>query len=424
MKIREVCKYPYNVRLEDEIKIFLSDTICEEIVKIHLKNGQLFFTIKGQVTSKNKEILLTSAIILAILFGKPSESKAIGIPLRVSSVPEINRPVTQHSYQYAPTVIPKLDKVTFSNYTQLPTFLYLIDDKFIKTPQIHKLITKLRGGSSLELATALIIIIVIWQIAGVGFGGAFQLPIVHPNGGIHRPPNGGVQQQINHPKHGGKIRVWMSQSGQCRADQMQISSFVKNGKVDLQQCYDEAVRRARSMDCSNWNCDFKRFQSLATENGQVTETSAREAITVLNGEMLGFYENAERVFYGKGVTGPDFKVTGKGVYSHVTHVEIKNPVGSIIEKASCNGYSDLVKQGNKIGDKLSKQQIKWSNENFRKSLSNIDLNAPFPQDPANVLGLVDEFDVPISEKSIVQNAIQTNCVNASSVIFINNQTNI
>ena len=109
--------------------------------------------------------------------------------------------------------------------------------------------------------------------------------------------------------------------------------------------------------------------------------------------------------------------------SHVTHVEVKNPVGSDIEKAYRNGYSDIVKQGNKIGDKLSKQQSKWSNATFKASLSNLDPNAVFPQNPANTLGLVDEFDVPISEKMIMQNAIENNCTNTSSVIFINNETN-
>jgi hypothetical protein len=35
----------------------------------------------------------------------------------------------------------------------------------------------------------------------------------------------------------------------------------------------------------------------------------------LYGEMLGFYRNAEREYYGKGVYGPDFKVIGQGEYS-------------------------------------------------------------------------------------------------------------
>ena len=160
------------------------------------------------------------------------------------------------------------------------------------------------------------------------------------------------------------------------------------------------------------------------ENGDVTSTTAREAITILQGEMNGYYSNAVREDYGNGIYGPDFKVIGQGEYSHVTHVEVKNPVGSDIEKASRNGYSDIVKQGNKIGNKLSKQQAKWSNATFRASLSNLNPNAVFPESPANTLGLVDGFDVPISEKMIVQNAVENNCTNTSSVIFINNETNI
>lgn len=46
------------------------------------------------------------------------------------------------------------------------------------------------------------------------------------------------------------------------------------------------------------------------------------------------------------------------------------------------------------------------------------------QNVANILGLVDQFDVPISEKMIVQNIVENNCTNSSNVIFINKKTNI
>ena len=51
--------------------------------------------------------------------------------------------------------------------------------------------------------------------------------------------------------------------------------------------------------------------------GKIYENSARKAITVLNGEMLGLYRNAERVEYGKEVYGPDFKVIGQGEHSPI-----------------------------------------------------------------------------------------------------------
>lgn len=45
--------------------------------------------------------------------------------------------------------------------------------------------------------------------------------------------------------------------------------------------------------------------------------SARKAIIVLYG---GFYKKSERVYYGEGVYGPNFKVIGQGASIHVTHV--------------------------------------------------------------------------------------------------------
>jgi hypothetical protein len=53
---KEIYKYPYNAITEDEIKIFLSDQIWEQVVKITYRNGQIFCTIKDRVSSKNKEI--------------------------------------------------------------------------------------------------------------------------------------------------------------------------------------------------------------------------------------------------------------------------------------------------------------------------------------------------------------------------------
>ena len=40
---KEIYKYPYNGKTEDEIKVFLSDKVCEQII---YKNGQFFCTIK------------------------------------------------------------------------------------------------------------------------------------------------------------------------------------------------------------------------------------------------------------------------------------------------------------------------------------------------------------------------------------------
>jgi hypothetical protein len=81
-----------------------------------------------------------------------------------------------------------------------------MDKKFLNTPEVSKLINKLRGGSLTDATVVLVMIVVMLQISGAGIEG-FQIPIIHPNGGVHRhrhrPANGGIQQQINYPKHEG-----------------------------------------------------------------------------------------------------------------------------------------------------------------------------------------------------------------------------
>ena len=90
---------------------------------------------------------------------------------------------------------------------------------------------------------------------GVGIDG-FQIPVVYPNGEVHRPANGGIQQQINHPKHGVRTIVRMSKSNECPAYQTQMSGFVKNGKVDLNQAFNEVNRIASAMGCETFDCSF------------------------------------------------------------------------------------------------------------------------------------------------------------------------
>ena len=340
--------------------------------------------------------------------------------------------VDKPSYDYgskikvAPAVSRKLDKITFIKSRELPLCIYAMEKDFIVRPEISKIIRELRAGdfSSALLGNAILLLVLygIWTLVSGADG--FPIPVVHPrNGAVIAPANGSVQGRLNHPKPGGRFRLQMSQLNQCPANSMQASSFVKNGKISLRKAFDEVNRRASEIGCSNFNCPFERFRALAVEGKTPTETSVREAISALQGEMLGYYKNTSRGNYGKGIAGPDFLVEGIGEYSHVTHLEVKNPVGSSIEKAS-TGSSDIVKQGERIGLKISKQQVKWSNPNFVRNIPHVNQSEAFPQSPANMLGLVDTFDVPVSEKSIVENSVLNNSTNSSSVLFLNNEKNI
>ena len=63
---KEIIKYPYNSRIGDETKIFLSDEICESFVNITYR-----------ITDKKKEIVISAAFIFGGLFGMPQEARAI-----------------------------------------------------------------------------------------------------------------------------------------------------------------------------------------------------------------------------------------------------------------------------------------------------------------------------------------------------------
>ena len=63
--------------------------------------------------------------------------------------------------------------------------MYLYDGRYIFKDVVgHKLINKIRGGGLIEAAAALAVIVVMWQILGVGIEG-FVPP--NPSRGVDRP---------------------------------------------------------------------------------------------------------------------------------------------------------------------------------------------------------------------------------------------
>lgn len=191
---KEIHKYPYNSRIGDETKIFLSDQICEQVVRITYRNGKIFCTIKNRITHKKKEIAVSAVFIFGALFGMPEEARPIGVTPRVLSAPEIHRPAPQHFHQHAPTINPRLDKIRFVKPSELPLWVYMMDEQFIRTPEVSKLIKELRGGS---LTTTLIgnaiflaVLYGIWILSSVTQG--FVTPPQNPGwglpGGLYDPP--------------------------------------------------------------------------------------------------------------------------------------------------------------------------------------------------------------------------------------------
>jgi hypothetical protein len=168
---KEIHKYPYNATTEDEIKIFLSDQICEEVVRITYINGRILCTIKDRITSNKKEVTLSAAIIFGPLFGMPTEAESIGVPPRLSSAPEINRQAPQHFYQHAPTVNPRVDKIIMITNNKMIPLIYINGHYSYINEQLLK---KLRAGnlaSNITLVVISVVVYVMFQLIGVD---AFQ----------------------------------------------------------------------------------------------------------------------------------------------------------------------------------------------------------------------------------------------------------
>lgn len=117
------------MRPEDDLKVFLSDIICEQVVKVNYKNGQIFIIIKDRINFKKKKIILSAAIIFGGLFLIPEDAKSIGVPARLFSTPEINRPAREHFYPYTRTVVERVDKVKFILPREKVALLMFLDPK-------------------------------------------------------------------------------------------------------------------------------------------------------------------------------------------------------------------------------------------------------------------------------------------------------
>ena len=104
-------------------------------------------------------------------------------------------------------------------------------------------------------------------------------------------------------------------------------------------------------------------------------------------------------------------------------MEQKPPVGSAIKKNN-NQSPSISKQGKKIGVKLLYQKNFWSDKTKTSQLENLNSNAPLPQSADNIFGLVDNFDLPVVEKLLMEKSISHTSKNDTNLIFINNNTNI
>ena len=96
----------------------------------------------------------------------------------------------------------------------------------------------------------------------------------------------------------------------------------------------------------------------------------------------------------------------------VHHLEIKNPVGSEIRKAN-----SVTKQGKKLGFKIRNQLNYW----FNPETDTTQITKSESRD--KIVVAVDCFDVPVTEKPVMEAAVEFGLKNEHTPIFINNIQN-
>ena len=120
--------------------------------------------------------------------------------MKFNQVIEISRPVENYVYQYAPTVKPKVDKVTFIKYKPLPLCIYLIDNRFLNSFDTRHIVNTIRGGGLIESAAAFLALFLFWQLVSItidGFIYDHRNPFLGINNQHHRPGRAQKYPPIN-----------------------------------------------------------------------------------------------------------------------------------------------------------------------------------------------------------------------------------
>ena len=167
--------------------------------------------------------------------------------------------------------------------------------------------------------------------------------------------------------------------------------------MDLRACFQETTKI------------LKVFARLNDSNAMILRH-----ITILQGEMHGYYTC--------GLWIGDWR-DGLGEFENITHTDVKNGVGSAIKIAE-NQDPNIRQQGRNIGKKSVWQKKFWSNTIRTSKIPNIKSDAYLPQSINNTVTVMDCFDVPTFEKSIIQEGFNSGLKNDTNCVFLNNVTNI
>jgi hypothetical protein len=144
-----------------------------------------------KITGKRKVIIVSTALGVLIFFSGMETAYGMGL----SPMPQFPIPIERsYNTMYSTKVVPsnvklnfqKPDKIRFIKPRELPLCIYMMDEQFLRTPKISKLIKELRAGSlTTSLIGNVVFLVVLYGVCILSEG--FVTPQQNPGWGL---PNG------------------------------------------------------------------------------------------------------------------------------------------------------------------------------------------------------------------------------------------
>ena len=229
----------------------LTDTLCgNQLVLITDSSVLLIRNHILNVKRKSKRIVVVSIVVFSLIFSNVKSAEAIftNLPpqqrvviiMRDQDANKLIRPskVNIHLEKHPKLIMPSLSKnVKKPRETSLPVGIYLMEDRFLRTPEVSEAIRKVRGGDLTEIGVFLAFIGIMLLMASNSQG------FVSPGIRVVQPHEQGIYGN-NRPNHNfGYVKNSMRITSVSGATQNAGSEKKEPGKVSYE--YQEVMQELK-----------------------------------------------------------------------------------------------------------------------------------------------------------------------------------
>ena len=181
--------YSYSSGLSEAEKLAIDKSVCD--------NRQAVWIFLNKVQDKSKVIVFSTTLGIVVLFSGMRNVGTIGLsvlPQAPIVILDTRNSYTNVGRSRISIHGRKQDKVLFLRNRDLPPFVYVVDERFIRNNEVRKLIKQLRGGSLTGILGSTVffaMLYTIWVLSGGAEG--FVTRRVNPgwglqNNNIYNPP--------------------------------------------------------------------------------------------------------------------------------------------------------------------------------------------------------------------------------------------